>query len=397
MFDAGFIANPYPTYARLRDSAPLHWVPEFGSGAWLVPRYRDVVRALQEPHLSARRSHRFVAQYPPEQQADFAEFNCRFAKWLVFLDPPRHSAWRRLIAKGFSAAMINAARPRIAALANRLIDRVFASGRMDFVADFAYPLPAMTMVDLLGVSPADQTQVIGWTDDIAKFFGNARSPIHVALNARDALFGLSEYFKKTLEARRADPGSDLISLLLQAEENGDMMTPDELAAQCSALLFAGHETTRNLLGNGLLALIRNPEQLALLRSDPSLIAAAVKEMGRFDTPAQLGSRVVAQSFEMHGREFKEGQIVIAMFGSANRDPEAFADPDRLDIKRKGPPTVSFGKGPHFCVGSVLATVEAEVTFATILARLPNVRLAAGELEWVNNINFRGLQALPLEF
>jgi cytochrome P450 len=302
-----------------------------------------------------------------------------------------------LIAKGFSASMIDEARPRIVALVHRLIDRVYASRRMDFIADFAYQLPAVTMVYLLGVSPADQTQVIGWTDDIAKFFGNANSPIEVAHTARDALFSLSGYFKKLLEERRANPGDDLISLLLQAEESDDMVTADELAAQCSALLFAGHETTRNLLGNGLFALLNNPEQLALLRSDPSLIPAAVKEMGRFDTPAQLGSRVVGQSFEMHGQELKEGQVVIMMFGSANRDPEAFDDPDRLDIRRKGTSSVLFGKGPHFCVGSALATAEAEVAFSAILERLPNVRLAEGDLKRVNNINFRGLQSLPLQF
>jgi cytochrome P450 len=397
MFGADFIANPYPAYARLREAAPVHWMPEFGSGAWLIPRYQDVVRSLQEPRLSAKRSHRFVAQYSPEQQVEFSDFNSHFAKWLVFLDPPRHSVWRRLINKGFSPAMLNEARSSVAALANHLIDRVFPAGKMDFIKDYAYAVPAMTMVALLGVPPADHNAVIGWTDDIAKFFGNARSPLDVAQTAREALFALSDYFVRMLQARRERPEKDLVSLLLQAEEADDQVTPEELAAQCSALLFAGHETTRNLLGNGLLALLMNPEQMELLRGDRSLIPSAVKEMARFDTPAQLGSRVVAESFELHGHELKEGQIVIAMFGSANRDPTTFAEPDHFNITRKGPPSVAFGKGAHYCVGSLLATLEAEVTLATILDRMPNVRLGKGELKWVNNINFRGLQSLPVEF
>ena len=397
MFDREFIANPYPTYARLREAAPLHWLPEFGEGAWLIPRYDDVVSALQEPRLSAKRSHRFVAQYPLEQQAAFADFNRLFAMWVVFLDAPRHAVWRKLMTKGFPAATITAARPRIVALTHRLIDRVYASGRMDFIRDFAYPLPAMVMLDLLGVSPDDQEKVIGWTDDIASFFGNARSPIETAERARTALFSLSDYFKAVLEMRRASPGGDLVSLLLQAEEADDRITPEELAAQCSALLFGGHETTRNLLGNGLLALLRNRDQLDLLRRDPTLVPAAVREMSRYDTPAQLGSRVVGESFEMHGRELKKGQIVITMFGSANRDPAKFTNPDSLDITRKGAPNLSFGKGTHFCIGSVLATLEAEATVATVLERMPNLRLAQQELKWVNNINFRGVQALPLEF
>jgi cytochrome P450 len=396
MFGSEFITNPYPTYAKLRESAPLHWAAEFGSGAWLVPRYDDVLTALQEPRLSAKRGHRFVAQYSAEQQAEFAEFNRLFAKWVVFLDPPRHTLWRKLMTKGFAPVSIAQKRARIAGIVNRLIDGVYASGRMDFVRTVAYPLPAMVMVDLLGVPPQDQGRVIGWTDDIAAFFGNARCPIDVAYTARDALFSLSEYFKQTLELRRADPGEDLVSLLLQAQQADDMVTPEELAAQCSALLFAGHETTRNLLGNGLLALLRNPQQISVLRGDPSQMANAVRELSRYDTPAQIGSRVVAEDFEWHQRELKAGQIVITMFGSANRDAAKFTNPDELDVTRREAPNLSFGKGPHFCVGSVLASLEAEVAFTTVLERMPNLRLADHELKWVNNINFRGLQSLPVE-
>jgi hypothetical protein len=398
MFDSHFIANPYPVYARLRESAPLHWMPDFGGGAWLIPRYDDVAGALQNPHLSAKRSHRFVDQYPSEQRAEFSEFNRLFAMWVVFLDPPRHSVWRRLLAKGFSASVVGAARPRIVALANRLVDRALASGGgMDFISDVAHPLPAMVMLDLFGVNPDDQETLIEWTEDIAKFFGNARSPIDVARRAQAALFALTDYFERVLERRRADPGDDLVSLILQAEERDDRITPEELAAQCATLLFAGHETTRNLIGNALLALLKNPDQLALLRRDPSLIPAAVKEALRYDTPAQIGSRIVAEPFEMHGRELAKGQIVIVMFGSANRDPAKFTDPDRFDIARKGAPSLSFGKGAHFCVGSVLGSLEAEATLSAVLERAPNLRLADRQLEWVNNINFRGLRSLPLEF
>jgi cytochrome P450 len=397
MFGGDFITNPYPTYARLRESAPIHWMAEFGSGAWLVPRYDDVLNALQEPRLSAKRGHRFVAQYSPEQQAEFTEFNRLFTKWVVFLDPPRHTVWRKLMAKGFSPVSIAKKRLRIETIVNGLIDDAVPAGRMDFIQAFAYRLPAMVMVDFLGVPSQDQGKVIGWTDDIAAFFGNARCPIEIAYAARDALLSLSEYFKHLLKIRRADPGEDLVSLLLAAQEDDDMVTPEEVAAQCSALLFAGHETTRNQLGNGLAALLNNPEQMLVLRNDPSHMGTAVRELSRYDTPAQIGSRVVAEGFEWHGKELKADQIVITMFGSANRDPSKFTLPDQLDVTRMEAPNLSFGKGPHFCIGSVLANLEAEIAFTAMLERMPHLRLANRELNWVNNINFRGLQSLPIEF
>ncbi len=397
MFDASFIANPYPTYAKLREAAPIHWAPDFGSGAWLLPRFEGVAAALPHPHLSSKRSHRLVSQYPAAVQTSLSEFNRSFSKWIIFLDPPIHSTWRKMITKGFSTDTINRARPRIEALANRLIDRVADNRRMEFIRDFAYLIPAVTMVELLGVPSEDQGQIIEWTDDIAKFFGNPNSPIDVAHAAQSALSCLCDYFGRLLELRRTIPGDDLVSLLLQAEEHDELIAPDDLPTQCAALLFAGHETTRNLLGNGLLALINNPEQFSLLRQDPSLIPAAVKEIARYDTPAQINSRVVAKSFEMYGRELKEGEIVIAITGSANRDSEAIPKADEFDVTRRGAPILSFGKGAHYCVGAALASAEAEIAFATIIERMPNVKLASKELKWVNNANFRGLQALPVEF
>jgi cytochrome P450 len=398
MFGADFIIDPYPTYALLRKSAPIHWVREFGSGTWLIPGYEGVATALQEPRLSSRRTHRLLAQYSTEQRAQLSDFHHHFSKWIVFLDPPRHSVWRRLISKGFTAKVVAQARPRISALVNRLIDRGGAERKMDFIRDFARPLPAITMVEFLGVDPSDHDDVIGWTDDIANFFGNANSPIQVAHAAQSAISSLSEHFKHMLDVRRADPRDDLVSLLLQAtEEDDDFATPDELAAQCSALLFAGHETTRMLLGNGLYALINNPEQFALLQKNPSLVPSAVKEFARFDAPVQLNSRVVAAPFEMYGHELKEGQIVTVMLGSAQRDPEAFDNPDQLDVTRRGAPSLSFGKGAHYCIGAALASLEAEIAFSTIMERMANVRLAVQEVRWVNNIYFRGLQSLPVEF
>jgi cytochrome P450 len=403
MFDEKFIANPYPTYARLRESAAMHWAPGFGSGAWLVPRYEDVSTVLQEPRLSSKRSHRLVGQYSPEEQSTLEYFGSHFAKWAVFLDAPRHSIWRRLIAKGFTATVIDEARPRILALVNHLIDRATSDRRMDFIRDFARPLPALTMVGLMGVDPADQDDVIGWTDDIAAFFGRANSPIEIALAAQSALFSLSEYFKLVLEIRRKDPQNDLVSLLLGAEnadDGDDYATPEELAAQCSMLLFAGHETTRNLIGNGLLALLSNPEQLSLLRQTPALVASAVKEFARFDAPAQFIPRLVPAPMELCGQEVKEGQIVFAILGSAQRDPEVFANPDQLDVTRRVVPGLSglsFGKGVHYCFGASLANLETEIAFQTILERMPNVRLATGELKWVNNFFLRGLQSLAVEF
>ncbi len=398
MFDAAFVANPYPTYKQLRLAGPLHWVEGFrGGGAWLVPRYMDVASGFRDPRLSSRRSHTWTDALPPEEQRDFDEFSHFFQRWMLFLDAPEHSRLRTLLNKSFTPRVVHELRRGIQRIVDRLLDQVLEAGRMDFIADFAYPLPVEVIAELLGVPPEDHQSFKRSSHGFAAWFGSARPTLEEARAGRDGFLALTAYFRGSLPKRRRDVGDDLVSLLLHAEEAGDHLTSDEVLAQCSLLLGAGHETTRNLLGNGLLALLRHPDQLELLRRDHSLVSSAVRECARYDSPVQFVTRVVTEDYTLHGRALRKGQTIILLIGSANRDPDHFPSPDLLDITRSQGAPLSFGHGPHFCLGQALGSVEAEIAFDTLLERLRDLRVADGQLAWSPNPGLRGLRTFPVTF
>ncbi len=395
MFDADFITNPYRAYSLLRAAAPVYWMDKFRNGAWLVTRYADVLAGLHDPRLSSQRSHNLTAALPSAAQSEFATFNRIFSRWMLFLDPPEHSRIRKLLNKEFTPNMIQRMRPRIQQVVDSLLDDVAGKSEIEFMTEFANPLPVRVIAEMLGIPAEDQSDFQIWSDDLASFFGNATSSVDTARRAQDSLISLTEYFRAMLPERRAHKGDDLVSLLLRVEEEGEMLTGEELLAQCSLLLVAGHETTRNLLGNGLLALLQNSHQLAKLRENPSLINSAVREFARFDSPVQFSGRAATEDFTWHDQEIKQGQTVILLLGSANHDGEKFSTPEQLEISRDEGMPLSFGHGAHFCIGASLAYTEAEIAFTNLLERAPDLKLLDDVPAWRSNLSFRGLSRLPL--
>src|SRR5215217_7228021 len=395
MFDSSFIANPYRTYSHLRTAAPLHWADKFRTGAWLVPRYADVLAGLHDSRLSSKRSHTLTAALPSEVQGEFTTFNQIFSRFMLFLDPPEHSRLRKLLNKEFTPNMIQRMRPRIQQVVDSLLDDVAGKSEIEFMTEFANPLPVRVIAEMLGIPAEDQSDFEIWSDDLASFFGNATSSVDTARRAQNSLVSLTEYFRARLPERRAHKGDDLVSLLLRVEEEGEMLSSEELLAQCTLLLVAGHETTRNLLGNGLLALLQNPDQFAKLKDNPALINSAVREFARFDSPVQFSGRAATEDFTWHDQELKQGQTVILLLGSANHDPEKFSAPEQLEITRDEGMPLSFGHGTHFCIGASLAYTEAEIAFSTLLERTSDLRLLDDVPAWRANMSFRGLSRLPL--
>jgi cytochrome P450 len=395
MFDADFIANPYRMYSLLRAMAPLLWTDKFRSGAWVVSRHADVLAGLHDARLSSRRSHNLTAALPADVQGEFVTFNRIFSRWMLFLDPPEHSRLRKLLNKEFTPNMIQRMRPRIQQLVDSLLDEVVGKSEIEFMTEFANPLPVRVIAEMLGIPGEDQSEFQIWSDDLASFFGNPAATVEMGHRAQNSLVSLTEYFRALLPERREHKGDDLVSLLLRVEEEGEALTNEELLAQCTLLLVAGHETTRNLIGNGMLALLQHPEQLAKLKDDSALITSAVREFARFDSPVQFSGRAAAEDFTWHGKEIKKGQTVILLLGSANHDPEKFTNPDALDISRDEGMSLSFGHGTHFCIGAALANAEAEIAFSTLLKRTSNLRLLDDFPAWRLNMSFRGLSRLPL--
>lgn len=395
MFDQHFIADPYPTYRMLRASGRAHWVGDFLGGAWLLPHHADIGPVLRDARLSAQRSHCYSALLPEAERPAFDEFNRLFGMWLLFQDAPAHTLLRKLMNKGFAPQVIEAWRGAVTRTAHGLLDRLPGDGPVDYMGCFAHPFPALVICELMGVDAADQDTFIEWSDHIARFFGNPASSIEVAHRGRDSLIAMTRYFERVVEQRRREPGDDLISLLIRIEEDEEALTAEEVASQCAMLMFGGHETTRNLLGNGMLALLRHPAQMQALQDDPALIPNAVREMLRYDSPVQYLVRLATEDFEYAGATIRRGQMVVPIIASGNRDEARYPDADRFDIRREDTTHFAFGHGAHVCIGTRLALLEAEIAFTVLLARCPHITAPTDHPEWLPNFGFRGMRALPL--
>jgi cytochrome P450 len=291
--------------------------------------------------------------------------------------------------------MIQAMAPRIQQIVDRLLDGFPESGEIDFMHRFARPLPALVIADMLAIDPADQASFVAWSDDIAAFIGSPTPSLETARRAQSSLVALNDYFSTLLPHRRLNPGDDLVSQLIQAGETGGIITIKELLAQCCTLLFAGHETTRNLLGNGLFHLIKEADQYQRLLDQPQLVRSAIKELLRFDSPVQYTGRILMSDMEMHGQHLKKGDLLIPLIGAANRDPAKFTGPDLLDITRNEGNHLSFGHGPHVCLGAALTYLEAEIAFTSLMKRLPHLKLADSTPACGTNAVNRGLAKLPV--
>jgi cytochrome P450 len=394
--NAAFRADPFPVFHRLRLEDPVH--RSQAVGGWVLTRYADVQTILRDPSLSSDRITPFFDDLAPEQRAETKELGDSLRKWTVFSDPPQHTRLRALFNKAFTSRAIERLRPGIEQVVHDLLTPALARGHIDLIAEFAYPLPAVVICEMIGLPREDIDNIKVWSAAIEAFLGLAKKPKEIYDSARRNVAEMADHFHRIVDEHRRRPREDILTDLIAASEGGERLTQDELIATCTMLVFAAHTTTTHLIGNGMIALLRHPEVLTALRGDltPATIARAVEEFLRYDGPVQVARRVVRQSIEIGGRRLSPGDIVFPMLNAANRDPAQFPDPDRLDVTRANNRHIAFGYGAHFCPGAPLARMEGQIAFAAILPALDNVRLA-GPVDWIESFGFRGLKALPLEF
>jgi cytochrome P450 len=316
---------------------------------------------------------------------------------MLFMDAPAHTRLRGLCAEAFTPHRVEALRSHIQEIANRLLDKVQAAGRMEVIADFAAPLPAIVTAEMLGVPTSDHQQLKAWSADFAEMLGNFQHNPNRVMRVRRSLEEMLEYFRSTISDLRKKPRPGLINSLLTAEVKGDRLSDEEVIANSILTMVGGQETTTNLIGNGIVTLLRNPDEAERLRRDPSIIGVAVEELLRYESPSQYTGRLAPEDIEIGGKKISKRQAVLAVMGAANRDPERFPDPDRLDLTRKDNRHVAFGWAAHFCFGAPLARIEGQIAFATVLERLHDMRLESGPLVWRENLGLRGLTALPVSF
>ena len=383
-----FREDPYPYYERFRGPTPLLRVAET---IWFALGHADVTTMLRHPNLSTDESHAAT-------EAELAAADPNRPRSLLFMDPPDHTRLRGLVARAFTPRRIDELRATTQAIATELVDAMAAkAGPVDLVQAFAYPLPVRVICALLGVPPEDEAMFTDWSRGIARSVDPSvlRTPA-IEATIEEARANLRRYLGDLLAARRRQPGDDLLSALAAVDVEGDRITPREVVGLAQLLLVAGHETTVNLIGNGALALLRDPEQLALLRSSPELVGPAVDEFLRYDGPVQITQRVVTQDMTVVGCPVKRGDEIMLVLGAANRDPAAFPDPHKLDVTRDARRHVGFGGGIHHCLGAALARMEGQIAFATLLDRFPRLELA-GTPERRPTFTLRGLETLPVAF
>jgi cytochrome P450 len=390
--DPAVLADPFPLYRRMRDEDPVHWSPALR--AWVLTRYEDVKRVCLDSQMSSDRLRPFFASLPSAEARRIPELIRYLTLWMVFRDPPEHTKLRRLAGKVFNVRSIHALRPNVESLTGWLLDGLDGRGEFDFIAEFAGPLPAMVIMDMLGVPRKELAQVKRLSDEMALFIGSTRDSPEKYARAETATRDMAALFRELIGARRRAPAADLLTELVFAEEEGERLSEDELVATCIILLFAGHETTTHHIANGLASLLRFPAELRRLRAEAALAPAAVEELLRFDGPIGALVRVVKEEQTMHGKSLHAGQRVFLLVNAANRDPRAYDDPDALDLRRVGPAHLAFGFGAHICLGFPLARLEGQVALPAVLKRFRTIE-ATGEPAWLDSMVLRGMQAMPL--
>jgi cytochrome P450 len=387
-----FIRDPYPHYERLRSTDPVHITPH---GMYLASRHAEVSVVLRDKRFGKDFVERSKRRYGPKimEEPIFRSMS----HWMLQQDPPDHTRLRGLVVQAFTARRVEDMRPRIQEVVDQTLERVAVRGRMDLIEDYAFRLPVTIICDMLGIPEEHRETFYSGSRDGGRILDPVPlTPAEIAQGNTGNLMA-QMYFQQLFELRRKNPGDDLTTQLVQAEENGSKLSNEELTANIILLFGAGHETTVNLIGNGLLALHRNPDQLALLKARPELIANAIEEFLRYDSSVQLTGRVALEDIEdLGGKKIPRGETVLCLLGSANRDPAVYPDqPDRLDITRQNVRPLSFGGGIHFCLGAQLARIEAEVAITTLLRRLPDLKLDdAQNAEWRPTFVLRGLKRLP---
>lgn len=386
-----FSRNPYPLYRFLRKRFPVLRTP---IGFWMVTRYADAYNVLRD-----RRVYSFdlstIDNFPHDDGLRSMQTLLRPA--LQFRVPPDHTRLRRVLGKAFSPVNLEAMRPRIQKIADRLLDAVQERGTMEVVADLAFPLPVAVLADLIGVPERDFPLLSAWVRSLGESMDPSESANDHGAGVRDTIASAKRYFAELANERRKNLGEDLLSLLVAGEERGEILSEDELVSNAIFTLVAGHETTMNMIANGTLALLCNPDGADRLRRDPSLIDSAVDEILRYESPSQVTVRTATEPIEVGGRTVPRGEHIVVIMGAANRDPARFPDPDRFDIARPDNNHLAFAGGIHRCIGEPLAKLEGRITFETLLRRMPNLRLAGQDYRWRRTMVMRGLERLPVAF
>ena len=395
--DEGFTQDPYPAYRRLREEAPVFWSEAWG--AWLMTRLDDVTVCLRDHDRFSSRGRlvELIDALPEAARADAQPLREHFStSGLIHSDPPDHTRMRSLISRAFSPRMMAALEPRIRQIVGQLLDRIEPGEPFDVMAALAYPLPAIVIAELLGARPGDRDRFRSWSDGIVAFQGQGRAiPEAVPISAR-SVAEMRAYIGELVAERRTARHEDLLANLVAAEEEGDRLTLDEIYSTCVTFLIGGHETTTSLIANGLHSLLRHPDQLAALRANGDLMAGAIEECLRFESPIQRTFRRVEADTEFEGHHMRKDQIIVQLLGAANRDAAHFEQAETFDISRRPNRHIAFGSGVHFCIGAPLARLEARVALRALLERWPRLELATGQVEWqTEKALFRCVRSLPV--
>ena len=397
--DPAFQTDPYPVYARMRESGPVHFrLFEQTDGrevpVWILPRWQDCVSVLRDPRFSAQKNFLELITGAASQVDELQPLVRTYHGMMLFVDPPRHTRLRNLVNKGFTPRRVQHQRQRIEAIVTELLDAATTGGHMDLMADLAVPLPIIVIAELLGVPVEDRDRLKIWSDHAAMLLDGTLRDDHLAVAVPNFL-ELVEYLKDIIEARRKEPQDDLISALVAAQDADDSLDDYEVLATCALILGAGHETTTNLIGNGMRALLDDRPAFERLGREPGLMPSAVEELLRYDSPVQVTSRIPLEDVEIQGVRIPKGEEVNTLIGSANRDPAQFPDADRLVLDRPDNRHLSFGHGAHFCLGAPLARLEGEIAFGALARRFPEMRLEGNAPPRRAGFVLRGWQSLPV--
>jgi pimeloyl-[acyl-carrier protein] synthase len=392
LLDPEVLANPYPLYERLRTEDPVHW-DQF-LHAWVVTRYADVITVLHR--FSATRTPT-PAQFESMGLSELSPIAQLMVKQMLFMDAPAHTRLRGLASHAFTPKKVQRLKEHIQDIVNDLIDKVIKKGAMDVIEDIAYPLPAIVTAEMLGVPTEDRDQLKAWSADFAEVLGNFQHNPERAVRVLKTIKEMTAYFQDAIKQQKKKPREGLIHSFMTAELNGDRLTEEEIVANCIITMVGGQETTTNLIGNGILTLLRNPDQMERLKSDYSQIPSAVEELLRYESPSQHTARLAPEDTELGGKTIRKKQAVIAVMAAGNRDPERFVDPNRLDINRQDNKHLAFGWSSHFCFGAPLARIEGQIAFETMLRRLHDLKLVPNPLVWRENMGLRGLKSLWVTF
>jgi cytochrome P450 len=392
--DPEFLANPYPLYAQLRADAPAYW--HGGLNRWLIARYADVDRCLRDPRFSSERTAAISEVRAPHMRVEIAPLTQVIRKQVAFCDPPDHTRLRTLINHALTPRAVQRLQPFIQETVDSLLDACASRGEMDLVEDFASPLPGLVIARMLGIPGEDRPRFRTWSQSALGFLGSltpteAQDRTALAHMAEAALYCFSKYQSQLFQPRN----DTLLSLLVQATEQGDLLTNEEVVANALLIVLAGHETITHAISTAVLSLMRHRDQWERLKAEPTLVESAAEELLRYESPFQFVTRTVLEDVEIGGATVRAGDTIMLLLGSANRDADVFVDPDDLDVGRASNRHLAFGRGIHFCLGAPLARLQIRAALESLARRLPDLRLASPDVTWVDNFEFRGVTALPV--